>query len=204
MSPEVSGRAFDPFFTTKAVGQGTGLGLSQVYGVAQQAGGTARIQSRLGSGVSVIMIFKCAGEALVPAAALDPATDLHEREASILVVDDDASVRAFLVDSLEALGYPVTLAEDGPTALAALDKLRPDLMLLDFAMPGMTGAEIASVARSRRPDLAIVFASGYADTKAVEAAVGSGETMLRKPFAIEDLQAALATALAGRASRPDA
>ena len=109
----------------------------------------------------------------------------------ILVVDDDPEVRRILIDSLGVLGFQVAAAEDGPSGLRALAAESPDLMVIDFAMPGMNGAQVAEVARSQRPGLPIIFASGYADTSAIEAATGASSTILRKPFDIGELEAAL-------------
>jgi CheY-like chemotaxis protein len=113
----------------------------------------------------------------------------------VLVIDDDADVRRFLVDSLEALGYEVEAAADGLDGLAALDRAAPDLVVLDYAMPGMTGAEVAKAARARRPGLPIVFASGYSDTAAIEAVLGAGAPVLRKPFGVDQLSEAISEAL---------
>jgi PAS domain S-box-containing protein len=203
MAPEVAARAFDPFFTTKGVGKGTGLGLSQVYGIARQTGGSVRIESKPGSGTTI--------RVYLPATDLTPATVepseastlSHEQPgAAILVVDDDPDVRQLLAASLDALGYHVREAHDGPSGLASLGEHRPDLMVLDFAMPGMNGAEVAAAARQRYPDLPIVFASGYSDTAAIEAAVGSDAILLRKPFRIDELQTVVAVVLTEHAKRP--
>lgn len=200
MPPEVAARAFDPFFTTKGVGRGTGLGLSQVYGIARQAGGTARIESTPGAGTTV-RLFLARTDALPdsdePLGVSEPAG--HAARATVLVVDDDQDLRRMLVASLDAIGYRVLEAPEGRTALDLLDAARPDLVLLDFAMPGMNGAEVAAAIRARRRDLPIVFASGYADTAAIEAAA-PGTPVLRKPFRIDDLQATLEAALANRPS----
>jgi signal transduction histidine kinase len=190
MAPEVIERAFDPFFTTKGVGQGTGLGLSQVYGVARQAGGTARIASRPGEGAVVTLLLRrsnltppaAAGEDSAAPAVLAPA-----QGATVLVVDDDDPVRALACEILELLGYRVLEADSGQKALDMLETVRPDLMLFDYAMPGMSGAELAARARQRWPDVPIVFASGHADTAQVEAALGGEATILRKPFNMETL-----------------
>ncbi|HEV7372537.1 PAS domain-containing protein [Arenibaculum sp.] len=199
MSPEVAAKAFDPFFTTKGVGKGTGLGLSQVYGIARQAGGTARIESRLGVGTTVKVVMPRTGTPVPPdAEAGGEDGTAAGASATILVVDDDPDVRRVLVCSLDALGYRVVEAADGPSGLAALEETAPDLMVVDFAMPGMNGAEMAKAARRRRPDLPIVFASGYADTAALESVAGPRAPVLRKPFRIEDLQAALRDAMAHR------
>ncbi|HEX2525445.1 MAG TPA: PAS domain S-box protein [Geminicoccus sp.] len=197
MSPEVLARAFDPFFTTKGVGKGTGLGLSQVYGMVRQAGGSTRITSTVGHGTTVSLVL-CLAE-LTTATPIQGDHAGADRaaagSATVLVVDDDQDVRCFLTSSLTALGYRVVEAADGSAALTALDDFVPDLLLVDFAMPGMNGAQVATAARDKRPDLPIIFASGYADTAEIDG-VGVGTTVLRKPFKIEELEAAVATALA--------
>jgi len=199
MPAEVAARAFDPFFTTKGVGKGTGLGLSQVYGMARQAGGTVRIESRPGAGTTVrICLPRTAAPARAGAEPEPSAAMAVESAATILVVDDDPDIRRMLAASLDALGYRVLEAEDGPSGLAALDGGAPDLVVVDFAMPGMNGAEVAKAVRERRPELPIVFASGYADTAAIEAVAGKDAAVLRKPFRIDQLQAVLAEALNGR------
>ena len=199
MPPEVVARAFDPFFTTKGVGKGTGLGLSQVYGIARQTGGTVRIDSRVGAGTTIRIYLP------MTAAAADPETAPQSlgligtaATARILVVDDDEDIRRVLVESLDALGYDVVEAHDGPSGLKALDTHAPDLMMIDFAMPGMNGAEVAKAARERRPELPIVFASGYADTAAIEGVVGPEVPLLRKPFRMDQLQAVVGNALDNR------
>ncbi len=126
----------------------------------------------------------------------DPgATAGGKGSATVLVIDDDPDVRRFLIDSLDSLGFRTIEAEDGPPGLAALDECEPDLLLVDFAMPGMTGAEVARAARIKFPGLPIVFASGYADTAAIEDVAGEGATILRKPFSVDDLHAALVQSL---------
>jgi CheY-like chemotaxis protein len=200
MTPEVAARAFDPFFTTKDVGKGTGLGLSQVYGIARQSGGTVRIESQPGAGTSVRIYLPKIDAQVSP--GIEGEADGHVAPApvaTILVIDDDPDMRRVLVDSLDALSYRVIEAVDGSSGLAALDRDVPDLMIVDFAMPGMNGAEVAKAARERRPDLPIVFASGYADTAAIRGMAGPEATVLRKPFRFDDLQAALANALNRRA-----
>jgi PAS domain S-box-containing protein len=199
MPPDVAARAFDPFFTTKGPGKGTGLGLSQVYGIARQAGGSVRIETRPGAGTTVRMLLP--RTAALPAAeegGAAPRGGPDRASACVLVVDDDPDMRRVLVASLETLGYGVLEAEDGPSGLAVLDRGAPDLLLLDFAMPGMNGAEVARLVRQRRPELPIVFASGYADTAAIEGAAGPEARVLRKPFRMEELQAVLAEALRRR------
>lgn len=200
MDPEVAARAFEPFFTTKDVGKGTGLGLSQVYGIARQAGGTARIESRAGQGTRVsIYLPRTEGQPRADIESPDH-DDLVSTHAAItiLVVDDDANLRGVLVETLDALGYRVLEAEDGASGLAVLEAHTPDVMMLDFAMPGMDGAEVARIALQRHPRLPIIFATGYADTAAIAEVAGSGALVLRKPFRVIELQAMLAVALDGK------
>jgi signal transduction histidine kinase len=189
MAAEIIERAFDPFFTTKSTGKGTGLGLSQVYGVARQAGGGARIVSTPGKGTTVTVLLRRSEAAVVhdaPQPDLEPVL-APAAGAQVLVVDDDDQVRALLVETLTMLGYRVTPADGGQAALTALKARRPDLMLVDFAMPQMNGAQVADQARRVWPDLPIVFASGHADTAAIQAAVGADARILRKPFDMDEL-----------------
>ena len=195
MPPEVLERAFDPFFTTKGVGKGTGLGLSQVYGIAHQGGGTVRIDSQPGLGTA-IRIYLPVTPAGPHATQVPPQDDVLPTGAKILVVDDDADVRAMLAEVLASLGYAVAEAADGAAGLASLGTQQPDLMILDYAMPGLTGAEVAKLAWQQQPDLPILFASGYADTASIENVAGTNAIVLRKPFRIADLKAAIAAALA--------
>ncbi|WP_293862892.1 PAS domain S-box protein [uncultured Alsobacter sp.] len=198
MSPDVIARAFDPFFTTKGLGKGTGLGLSQVYGAMRQAGGTVRIESREGAGTTVRLLLPRTEAPEIPAApgagALGPAATA----ARILVIDDDPDVRRFLTDSLDALGFGVVEADNGTSGLAALESAVPDAVILDFAMPELNGAEVARRIRARHPDLPIVFASGFAESSAIESAAGGESAVLRKPFGLDELQAVLTRMLARR------
>ncbi|HEY0112423.1 MAG TPA: PAS domain S-box protein [Allosphingosinicella sp.] len=190
MTPEVLARAAEPFFSTKPLGKGTGLGLAQVYGIVQQAGGTLRIRSRPGEGTQVD-IFLPAVEGLPPGkreAAPDQQPAMAGvAGATILVVDDDTDVRGFLSESLEGMGCRVVAAASGREGLEALRKARPDLVLMDYAMPGMTGAEAAAEARRLHPGLPIVFVTGYAESEQLEAALGRDVPLLRKPFTLADL-----------------
>jgi PAS domain S-box-containing protein len=198
MPPEVAARALDPFFTTKGVGKGTGLGLSQVYGMARQAGGSVRIESRPGVGTTVRIYLPRTSELVQSGDGADqPAATNNENTATILIVDDDPDMRRVLVASLDTLGYRVLEAADGAAGLAVLSEEAPDLMILDFAMPAMNGAEVAKAARERRPDLPIVFVSGYADTAAIEASASTNMAVLRKPFRVDDLQLVLVEVLGG-------
>jgi PAS domain S-box-containing protein len=203
MSADVVARAFDPFFTTKGVGKGTGLGLSQVYGMARQAGGGAYIRSEIGNGTTVTVLLPRSE----PTALAASPPSLHagipaQPQSRILVIDDDSEVRSVLIASLEILGHAVTAAEDGQSGLNALDAAKPDLMIVDFAMPGMNGAEVANRARARHAGLPIIFASGYADSAAIEAAAGPSSTILRKPFDLAELEATISDLLKGNSSQP--
>nr|WP_314446053.1 PAS domain-containing protein [uncultured Sphingomonas sp.] len=200
MPAEVAARAFEPFFTTKEVGKGTGLGLSMVYGVARQSGGTARIDSRTGEGTTVRLFFRQAeGAAVKPGAAgTVDGGDMRaaEQAARVLVVDDDADVRGFVVASLEDLGYEVAEACDGVEALQQFRREPPDLVVLDYLMPGMSGAEVAREIRNARPEQPILFVSGYSETDAIRAAA-PGATLLPKPFRSEALAACVRKVLSG-------
>ncbi|HVH37739.1 MAG TPA: PAS domain S-box protein, partial [Sphingomicrobium sp.] len=189
MHEEVASRAFEPFFTTKEVGKGTGLGLSMVYGMALQSGGVARIESRPGSGTTVKMYFRAADdvdEPLVVRQDEPPATGKRNARATVLVIDDDPDVRGFICESLAEQGYRVRQAVDGQSGLEAFADERPDLIVLDFVMPGLSGAEVASRVLADRPDQQILFVSGYSETDAVKS-VAPNAPLLSKPFRAETL-----------------
>ena len=196
MSQDVVAKAFDPFFTTKPPGKGTGLGLAQVYGIARQCDGSARIVSEVGKGTTVSILLKRADGAVAANAESEIALDAAANFAEILLIDDDADVRNTLHEMLIELGYSVQVAESGAVGLTILERSRPNLVLLDFAMPQLSGAEVAALIRSDHPGLPIIFISGYADTHALATAVGSA-TLLRKPFRRAELAAALRDALQG-------
>ncbi len=192
MDEEVMSRAFEPFFTTKEVGKGTGLGLSMVYGVARQSGGTVRIDSKLGEGTCVRLYFRHA-EAAGNAAAEDAAKAARKasrRKASVLVIDDDPEVRTFVAASLADYGYAVREAADGKTGLKAFAEKRPDLVILDYAMPVMPGSEIAARMLRDVPGQPILFVSGYNETEAIRAAAPDAQ-LLAKPFRPDALDAAV-------------
>jgi CheY-like chemotaxis protein len=197
MSADVAARAFEPFFTTKELGAGTGLGLAQVYGICQQAGGHAQIESSpRGTRVS-LFLRRSPGADAAPDGSAVAIVNASDRSAPrILVVDDDPDVRAFMVETLIALGYRVDSAAGGRAALHMMASDPPDLLVLDFAMPHLDGATVAKLARSQGLQMPIVFASGYADTSALDAAMGNNISLLRKPFSIGNLSAAVAAALA--------
>lgn len=184
--PDVVSRVFDPFFTTKPIGKGTGLGLSQVYGIATQAGGTARLFSEEGVGTTVELWLPLRERAPEAAQAEAGAEALAVGEKRVLVVEDDNEVRAMLVESLKMLGYSVTEAADGRAGLDRLCDDDPDLLMVDFAMPGMNGIDVIAEARKLREDLPVILATGYADVDISGLAVKRC-TILRKPFQLDDL-----------------
>jgi signal transduction histidine kinase len=198
MTDEVLAKVFEPFFTTKEVGKGSGLGLSQVFGVAKQSGGGVCIDSRPGQGTSVKVYLPRAPAAPETAevhAAEEP--DAAPKYLKVLLVDDDSAVREVTAGILCDLGYGVIEAGSGGAALDVIERSPEiDLLLLDFAMPGMNGAEVAREVRARRPELPILFLTGYADTEALMESGDDG--ILRKPFVENELAAKLKAVL-----RPD-
>jgi signal transduction histidine kinase/CheY-like chemotaxis protein len=195
--PHLLSKVFDPFFTTKPLGSGTGLGLSQVYGFARQSGGIASIRSEAGKGTTVELHFPAADPDTAEAAADQPQeqpTPMPVEPRKILVVEDDPDVRRVIVECLGLIGYTVSEAPNGTEGLAAIASSKPDLLVVDYAMPDMTGAEVISKARALVGDLPVILATGYADMAAVERLAGK-PAILRKPFDINSLGAAVANAL---------
>ena len=184
MSDEVRTKAFEPFFTTKEIGKGTGLGLSQVLGFAKQSGGGVRIESRVGEGTTVkVFLPRAGGDVRVERTSPTPcvATRRPRRGGAILLVDDDTAVREVTAAMLREADYTVIEAGSGGAGLEALDRNESvDLLLVDFAMPGMNGAEVAREAQARRPGLPTLFVTGYADLEAIRC-VGE-ERIIAKPF----------------------
>jgi CheY-like chemotaxis protein len=197
------GRVFEPFFTTKEVGKGTGLGLSMVYGFAKQSGGQVQIDSKPGQGTCVSLFlprFEGAVEAPVEAPAA-PGGAVQGSE-TILVVEDDADVRAYSTEALRELGYDVLEAEDGASALALLEApeaSRIALLFSDVVLPGgMTGADLASAARSLHPALKVLFTTGYARDVIVHGGrLDAGVALITKPFDFADLAARIRAMLDG-------
>ena len=200
MAENVAARAFEPFFTTKEVGKGTGLGLSMVYGMARQSGGAARIESAPGEGTAVKLYFRQAQGAEAPdsAGSVEAAPAEADRQpASVLVIDDDPDVRGFIVETLEEQGYQVREASDGRSGLAAMAREKPDLVVLDFIMPGLSGAEVANRILLKAPETPILFVSGYSETEAVKR-VAPDAPLLTKPFRADALDKAVRSALAAQ------
>ncbi len=195
MSEEVLSKAFEPFFTTKEVGKGSGLGLAQVFGFAKQSGGGACIESREGIGttVKVFLPRTAAPQQVEPALALSSGTREDNSQHSILLVDDDHSVREVTALMLQDLGFAVTEAESGAHALQLLaSDIEVDLLLADFAMPGMNGGELARAVRVRHPELPVIFVTGYAELCELGLA---GYSVIQKPFREEQLASKIHLAL---------
>ena len=197
--PDIRDKVFDPFFTTKEVGRGSGLGLSQALGVAQQLGGGVRIETAPGMGTAVTVFLRRAEDgaaAAIQAKGGRRTGGSDSRSISgILLVDDDPDVRAVAAAMLRAAGHTVVEAGSGGAALEKLGQGKPpiDLLIADLAMPGMNGFELARVARQDRPDLPVLFITGFADMARMEAS--AHETVLQKPFRAEELNAKVAEAL---------
>jgi PAS domain S-box-containing protein len=204
MTPEVQERAFEPFFTTKEQGKGTGLGLSQVYGFVRQSGGAVRLRSAPDEGTTITLYLPRAEAA--PVADIGEATQppAQVSHANILVVDDDDDVRDLVVSMLEELGYQVTAADNGRTALDLLSRdSRFDLLLADVAMPGLSGVDVVHAARELDRAPRVLFATGYADLGAYRPGL-EGEDVIRKPYRMADLAARVDRALRGRPGQAEA
>jgi PAS domain S-box-containing protein len=191
MAPEVVARAFEPFYTTKGIGAGSGLGLSQVFGFVKQSGGHVEIDSELGRGTTAkIYLPRLVGEDRPPSARPGLAAPSRAQGPdTILVVEDEAGVRAFSCDALAELGYRVIQAHDAPSGLAALEaNLDVKLLLTDVGLPGMNGRDLAAEALRRRPGLRVLYMSGYAaDGLFQDRAIKNGAQLLSKPFSIAAL-----------------
>ena len=191
MAPKILAKAFDPFFTTKPIGQGTGLGLSMIYGFAQQSGGHVTIQSEPGQGTCVRLYLP-----RLHGTALESSLPTHSSEAplalageAVVVVEDDPAVRMLVVNVLDELGYTAHQAADARTALPLLESdLRVDLLVTDVGLPGMNGRQLAEIARQHRPGLKVLFMTGYAEKAAErQGFLEEGMDMVAKPFSIDVL-----------------
>jgi PAS domain S-box-containing protein len=192
MSPEVLTRAFEPFFTTKEIGHGTGLGLSQVYGFVKQSGGHVKIYSEPGQGTSVKLYFPRAKLQANESADDDQGAPEGGARETVLVVEDDRDLRAYLVEVLRELDYRVIGAHDSVAALGFLEQpgIRIDLMLTDVVMPGMNGRELSERARQLRAGLKVLFMSGYSRNAVVhQGRVDLDVQLIQKPVALSELAA---------------
>ncbi len=190
MSKDVLERAFDPFFTTKPTGQGTGLGLSMVYGFARQSEGYTKIYSEAGLGTTVkIYLPRYRGEEEQETPAVTEPLPAAEDGETVLVVEDDIIVRELIVEVLKDLNYRVREASDGPSGLRVLEADEQiDLLITDIGLPGLNGRQIADAARVRRPELKVLFMTGYAENAArAHGFLEPGMQMMTKPFAVDAL-----------------
>jgi PAS domain S-box-containing protein len=196
MDEETLKKAYEPFFTTKAVGQGAGLGLAQVFGFAKQSGGGVRIETELNVGTTVsVYLPKIDGLSTPLTQAVSPARDArHMGTRTVLLVDDDPAVRDLTATMLESFGLMVLQASSG---IDALSKLSPavELLITDYAMPNMTGGELAALVSKAQPGIPIVFITGYADTDVLGL---DNSTVVQKPFTEQQLQEKIWLAMAQR------
>ncbi|WP_369062211.1 PAS domain-containing protein [Caulobacter sp. 73W] len=203
MSPEVIARAFEPFFTTKPIGQGTGLGLSMIYGFAKQSGGQVRIYSEPDQGTMVCLYLpRHLGEvddAVEDEVGHDQAPRADGGE-TVLIVDDEPTVRMLAAEVLSELGYTTIEAEDGKSGLAVLaTNRRVDLLITDVGLPGgMNGRQVADAARVARPDLKVLFITGYAENAVLSHGhLDPGMQVMTKPFATDELGRKVKAMLSG-------
>lgn len=189
MTPEVISKVFDPFFTTKPLGEGTGLGLSMIYGFAKQSRGHVRIESEVGKGSEVSLYLpRFTGE--LKADLVSTTAELAPGAGeTVLLVEDDSSVRLLIGEVLRDLGYACIEAVDAQAALPVLNSnARVDLMITDVGLPGMNGRQLATIARERRPALKILFVTGYAEhATGAERFIEPGMALVTKPFALDAL-----------------
>ena len=202
MTEAVRARAFEPFFTTKPFGQGTGLGLATTYGIVHQSGGAITVDSQPGAGSTFRIYFPQV--AAVDGEVVDaaPAPDRPPADWTVLVVEDEESVRTLVARMLERTGYRVLQAPNGAAAMSLVGTRlsEVDLLLTDVVMPGMRGPELYEALRSQRPDLPVLFMSGYLDGADGADAIPDGTSLLTKPFSLEALEAAVAERVVGAAA----
>ena len=202
MTPEVIAKAFDPFFTTKPIGQGTGLGLSMIYGFARQSSGQARIYSEIGHGTVVSLYLpRHFGEAEEPDRPVEPERARpSDHGETVLVVDDEPTIRMLVSDVLADLGYNAIEAEDGAAGLRVLQSgVRIDLLVTDVGLPGgMNGRQVADAARIFRPGLKVLFITGYAENAVLSHGhLDPGMHIVTKPFAMDQLAARIRELIVG-------
>jgi CheY-like chemotaxis protein len=195
MTPEVQAHIFEPFFTTKELGKGTGLGLATVYGIVRQSGGDISVTSQPGRGTTFRIYLPRASETGRPLAAPNqPASEPVLCQATVLVVEDEPTVRSLATETLGAAGYAVLAAPDGQAAWHVVEAYpgRIDLLLTDIVMPGMNGPDLATRLRQARPGLKVLFMSGYADGMiARRDVIEPGVPFISKPFLPDDLERAV-------------
>jgi CheY-like chemotaxis protein len=200
MPPDIVARVFDPFFTTKPLGQGTGLGLSMIYGFIQQSGGQVNIDSRVGQGTTVSLYLPRIAqehEEAVPPPAV-PANAAAEAGQTILIVDDEPTIRMVLTEVLESIGYAAIAAADGAAALKILrSDTHIDLLITDVGLPGkLNGWQVADAARQDRTALKILFITGFAASALPERYQSEPDVqLLSKPFTMDALKTRIKTML---------
>ena len=200
IAPEDVDRIFEPFFTTKGVGQGTGLGLSQVFGFVKQSGGDVAVESKVGQGTTLTLYLpRVDGAEPAARASVDQMT-VDGDGIRVLVVDDNVDVGSFATMSLAELGFTSTLVADAEAALSELAKGSDlfDVVFSDVVMPGMNGIDLAQEVRRRHADLPIVLTSGYSHVMAENGT--HGFELLHKPYSIEQLSRMLSTAARRRST----
>jgi PAS domain S-box-containing protein len=189
MPPNVKERAFDPFYTTKPIGKGTGLGLSMIYGFVRQSDGSVTIDSEFGKGTTIeICLPRFSGDVLD--APVEESSGDHRAEANevVLVVEDEPLVRLLIVETLNDLGYKALETADSAAALRILQSSqRIDLLVSDIGLPGLNGRQLADAARVKRPNLKVLFVTGYAENAAGSSFLEPGMEMIAKPFAMDVL-----------------
>ena len=203
MSPEVQERAFDPFYTTKPIGQGTGLGLSMVYGFIRQSDGSVRIESQAGQGTAIeICLPRFVGDLEQSIAiAAPPAAGHAGLDKVVLVAEDEDIVRLVVVEVLNDLGYKSLEAVDGPAALRILKSpQRIDLLITDIGLPEMNGRQVVDLTRGERPDLKVLYMTGYAEMAASGDFLEKGMQIISKPFSMDKLSAKIRDVVEGVAS----
>jgi CheY-like chemotaxis protein len=199
MPKDVIDRAFEPFYTTKQSGQGTGLGLSQVYGFVKQSGGHVKIYSETGEGTTVkVYLPRFVGRPSAMEESIGEPSRGRSGEC-VLVVEDDADVRHYVVETLAALGYQVLEAANGDDALRLLDDHKSiRLLLTDVVMPGMNGRKLAEEAKQRQPVLRVLYMTGYSRNAIVhQGRLDTGVELIQKPLSSEVLASAVRRALDG-------
>jgi PAS domain S-box-containing protein len=200
MSTEVAARAFDPFFTTKPIGQGTGLGLSMIYGFARQSNGHVTIDSRIGQGTSIkLYLPRHRGDIAAENASAVRAAEHAATGETVLVVEDEPVVRGVILEMLHDQGYRTLEAVDGPSGLRILrTNQRIDLVVTDVGLPGMNGRQLADQAREIRPGLKILFMTGYAESVAIsDGFLQPGMEMITKPFELDNLSRLICAMISG-------